>query len=169
MAVRSNNDIIKGDELWLFIGTKDSEAPIAFATSCSLNRSLSTNSVSSKDHGTSSYVTLGEGSWTASTEALYSVTQYSTLMDLFTTGEKVSVKFGTISNYSGEGIVDPSNHAIWAMSSDCWQGEGYFTSLQATGNHGDAATFSAEITGTGKITKVGSNNPSGGATGVAAG
>ena len=57
----------------LFIGTSASTKPICFSTSHQLSRSLSTSSVSSKDHGNTSYVVPGEGSWTCSTEALMSI------------------------------------------------------------------------------------------------
>lgn len=157
MATRNNTDIVKGDELWLFIGETASTAPIAFATQHSLNRSLNTTSVSSKDHGNTSYVIPGEGSWTCSTEALYSVDGYTSVMDLFDAGELIYVTFGKIANYNAEGIVDNSN-ALWSMTPSTgtnvvWNGKGYITSLQASGGHGDSATFSIEITGVGPLTK----------------
>lgn len=159
--IRQNDQIVKGDQLWLFISpsisgdTAAEAAPIAFATSCSLNRSLATNTISSKDHGTSSYVTPGEGSWTASTEALYSTsitgaTAFDNLMDLFDKGKKVKVKFGYVST-GGTNIVDVDEATNWSMTSG-WSGEGYLTSLQATGNHGDAATYSCELQGIGPLT-----------------
>ena len=62
--IRDNKNMVKGDELWLFIGTSATTKPICFSTSHQLSRSLSTSSVSSKDHGNTSYVVPGEGSWT---------------------------------------------------------------------------------------------------------
>ena len=162
--VRQNANIVKGDQLWLFISPSITShvaaaaAPIAFATSCSLNRSLATNSISSKDHGTSSYVTPGEGSWTASTEALYSLnvdtgaTGFSDLMAIFDSGDKVNVKFGYVAS-GGANIVDIASATNWTITSG-WSGEGYLTSLQASGSHGDAATFSCEITGIGNLTPI---------------
>lgn len=150
---RNNVDIVKGDELWLFIGTSSTTAPVAFATQHSLNRSLSTTSVSSKDHGNTSYVVPGEGSWTCSTEALYSVDGFTSVMDMFEAGNMVYVTFGKISNYTAEGIVDTEN-PVWTMGTPNWTGKGYVTSLQASGGHGDSATFSIEITGIGPLTKV---------------
>lgn len=170
--IRGNKQIVKGDQLWLFISnsisgdTAAAAAPIAFATSCSLNRSLSTNSISSKDHGTTSYVTPGDGSWTASTEALYALastpsgepalsaaTTFANLMSIFETGKLIKVKFGYVSG-GGTNIVDADTQQTeWTISSG-WEGEGYLTSLQASGSHGDAATFSAEITGIGPLTAI---------------
>lgn len=149
---RKNVDIVKGDELWLFIGTENSLAPTAFATSHSLSRSLATTTVSSKDHGSTSYVVPGEGSWTVSTEALYSVNAFEDVMGKFDLGQLVYVQFGKIDNYTAQGIVDNDNPE-WTLTSG-WTGKGYITSLEAAGQHGDSATFSIQITGIGPLTKV---------------
>lgn len=149
---RNNTDIVRGDELWMFIGASSTTAPIAFATQHSLSRSLNTTQVSSKDHGNTSYTIPGEGSWTASTEALYSTDGFTSVMDLFDTGALVYVTFGKISNYTAQGIVDTEN-PVWTMGTPNWTGTGYITSLQASGGHGDSATFSIEIGGVGPLTK----------------
>lgn len=158
--IRQNADIVKGDELWLFIGTDATTIPVAFATNHQLSRSLNTNSVSSKDHGNTSYVIPGEGSWTCSTEALMSITgasgvklAFTELMDAFDTSAKVYVTFGKLSNYSAAGIVDVDGASNWAIGYPNWTGEGYITSLQASGGHGDSATMSIEITGVGPLKK----------------
>lgn len=166
--LRQNTDIVKGDELWLFIGTAENgEKPTCFATQHSLNRSMNTTTVSSKDHGSSSYIVPGEGSWTASTEALMSITTTDTgamaftdLMDAFDTQALVWVKFGKLSNYTGAGIVGRDASAAtnpaqeWAIGTPYWKGQAYITSLQASGGHGDSATFSIELSGVGPLIKV---------------
>lgn len=158
-AVRNNSDIVKGDQLWLFIATNATGTanPVAFATNCTLNRSLSTNSISSKDHGTSSFVTPGEGSWTASSEALMalggtSATLYQDMMTTFGAGNpEVKCVFGYVSD-GGATIVDNDEATSWTMGNPHWEGVGYITSLQASGQHGDAATWSIEINGNGPLT-----------------
>ena len=160
--LRQNNQLVKGDELWLFLGTASgNEKPTCFATQHSLSRSLSTTSVSSKDHGNTSYVIPGEGSWTCSTEALMSIKTgdsgamaFESVMDAYDSGSKVYVKFGKLSNYVASGIVDVDNATPWQLATPYWKGEGYITSLQASGGHGDSATFSIEITGIGPLTKI---------------
>lgn len=159
--IRQNSEIVKGNELWLFIGTSSTTKPTCFATSHSLNRSISTTSISSKDHGSTSYVTLGEGSWTASTEALMSINNNDTnamdfveIMDAYNTGALVYVTFGKLSNYSAAGIVDVDSATEWTIGTPNWTGKGYITSLQASGSNGDTATYSIEITGIGPLTKV---------------
>lgn len=158
--IRQNSEIIKGDELWLFIGTSSTTQPTAFATSHSLNRSLSTTSISSKDHGNTSYVVTGEGSWTVSTEALMSIDitnqgamDFDDLMHAFNKGNLVYVTFGKLSNYSAAGIVNVDGAQPWTIGTPNWTGEGYITSLQASGGHGDTATYSIEITGVGPLTR----------------
>jgi hypothetical protein len=159
--LRQNSQLIKGDELWLFIGTSEGqELPTCFATQHSLNRSLSTTSVSSKDHGNTSYVIPGEGSWTCSTEALMSMSTEDTgakafvdIMDAYDQGDLVYVKFGKLSNYTQAGIVDVAGATEWQLATPYWTGKGYITSLQASGGHGDSATFSIEITGIGPLAK----------------
>jgi hypothetical protein len=171
--LRQNSQLVKGDELWLFLGVRDAEhpdtpattKPTCFATQHSLNRSLSTTNVSSKDHGNTSYVIPGEGSWTCSTEALMSMNTDDTnahafedIMDAYDKGLLVDVTFGKLSNYTAAGIVDVANATEWALDTPYWTGKGYITSLQASGGHGDSATFSIEITGIGPLAKTDSNS-----------
>ena len=159
--IRENKNLVPGDELWLFIGPYDPEedisnqtaSPVMFATQASLNRSLSTTSVSSKDHGNTSYTIPGEGSWTVSTECLYSVEGFDDVNDLFTESELVYIEFGKINETVGSGIVDVDDASEWTMAEGYLYGIGYITSLQASGSHGDQATFSAEITGVGPLRK----------------
>ena len=159
--LRQNSQLVKGDELWLFLGTAENqEVPTCFATQHSLSRSLSTTNVSSKDHGNTSFVIPGEGSWTCSTEALMSMTTtdsnakaFVDIMDAYDTGSLVYVKFGKLQNYTAAGIVDVDGASEWQLATPYWAGKGYITSLQASGGHGDSATFSIEITGIGPLTK----------------
>lgn len=172
--LRKNDNIVKGDELWMFLGSTEvagttGTVPIAFSTQHSLNWSRSTNSVSSKDHGNTSYVVPGEGSWTVSTEALFSIkgetgaqaATFDTLMELKDANAAIDVKFGTLANYQEAGIVDVDATSgqtgaaeNWELDTPYWQGKGYITSLQASGGHGDSATMSIEISGSGPLTKV---------------
>lgn len=174
-VIRNNAEIVKGDELWLFIGVGGAK-PVAYATSCSLNMQMSTQSISSKDHGSTSNVIPGEGSWTASTEALYAQAAGATgaanagkpsatgavgfyqLLDAYQNSSKVDVRFGYVNRSASTdnnivGTDDNSttpDHAEWEITNG-WSGKGYITSLQATGAHGESATFSCEIAGLGPL------------------
>lgn len=164
-----NSQIVRGDNLWLFVspsftgeGAKEEAAaavPVAFATNCSLNRSTAMNSISSKYHGPSSYSTPGEGSWTASTEALYAIADtrtgdagFAQLMTCMDKNKPVKVQFGYVAG-AGENIVDTETATNWTIS-DGWEGTAYINSLQASGSHGDAATWSLELTGIGLLTAI---------------
>lgn len=173
-VIRNNSEIVKGDELWLFIGVGGAK-PVAYATTCSLNMQMSTQSISSKDHGSTSNVIPGEGSWTASTEALYAqaggtgaagtpgatgAVGFGQLLTAYKNSSKVDVIFGyvdrTTNSAKDNNIVgtDASSstptHAEWIIANG-WSGQGYITSLQATGAHGESATFSCEIAGLGPL------------------
>ena len=160
--IRKNSNIVKGDEFWMFLGREGSEEPIAFSTNHSLNWSLNTSNVSSKDHGNTSCVIPGEATWSVSTEALFSLLNTDTvgaaafddLMTMKDSSSPVSVKFGKINNYVQTGIVDIDNAYNWTLGTPYWKGEGFITSLQASGSHGDSATMSIEISGNGPLTKV---------------
>lgn len=164
-----NEQIVRGDNLWLFVspsfsGEAGSEVaadavPVAFATNCSLNRSTAMNSISSKYHGPSNYTTPGEGTWTASTEALYAIggtrtgdAGFAQLMTCMDMNKPVKVKFGYVAA-AGTNIVDITSAANWEIT-DGWQGEGYIQTLNATGNHGDASTWTLEINGNGPLTAI---------------
>jgi len=172
-VIRNNSEIVKGDELWLFLGVGGAK-PVAYATTCSLNMQMSTQSISSKDHGSTSNVIPGEGSWTASTEALYAqagdtgaaagtpgatgAVGFGQLFNAYKNSSKVEVIFGYVdrSGSKDNNIVatdasynDPK-HAEWSITKG-WSGKGYITSLQATGAHGESATFSCEIAGLGPL------------------
>lgn len=181
--LRSNDNIVKGDDLWMFLcentGATGAQAvPIAFSTQHSLNWSRTTNNVSSKDHGNTSYVIAGEASWTVSTEALFSIkgetgstaATFDTLMDLKDKSKGVIVQFGTLENPQGRGIVnvptegeDPAEE--WVLAEPYWEGEGIINSLQASGGHGDSATMTIEIQGVGPLTKMGGQTGQSGQTG----
>ena len=163
--IRNNVDIVKGDELWLFIGETETTHPICFATQHQLSRSLATNSISSKDHAGSSCVIPGEDSWTCSSESLMSIADgpdgayaFEKIMDLYETHAQVYVKFGKLSNYVGSGIVDvdvtgtPQANG-WEIGTPYWTGVAYINNLQATAAHGDSATFSIELQGNGPLKK----------------
>lgn len=170
-VIRNNAEIVKGDELWLFLGVGGAK-PVAYATTCSLNMQMSTQSISSKDHGSTSNVIPGEGSWTASTEALYAqagdgaagtpgasgAVGFGQLLNAYKNSSKVDVIFGYVdrSASTDNNIVATDErsgtpkHAEWSITKG-WSGQGYITSLQATGAHGESATFSCEIAGLGPL------------------
>ena len=146
--LRKNTEIVKGNELWLFIGTTSATKPTCFAMQHSLNRSLSLTDVSTKDSGDAQSSIPGESSWTASTEALIAINNsdqnamdFVEIMDAYDTKAPVYVTFGKLSNYNPNGIVDKDDAQEWAIGTPNWTGKGYINSLQASGNHGGLYSY----------------------------
>lgn len=148
----TNQDIIKGGHLMIFVEGN----PIAFATSHSLNKTLNTQEISTKDHGDYAAVLPQNISWEITTENLYSLNDYKTLTNTFNQKKEVTVYFGE-SSYSQsstqESIVGVQG-ANWTLGTFYEYGKAYITSLQVTAGAGENATFSATFTGNGGITPI---------------
>lgn len=152
-----NSSIIKGGHLMVFLN----DAPIAFATSHSLSKTLNTQDISTKDHGDYNAILPQTISWEITTENLYSLSGYAALNTAFNNRQAVTVAFGE-STYSQSGtqasIVLPEDaqqnaaNTNWELSGNYEEGQAYITSLQVTAGAGDNATFSATFTGTGDLT-----------------
>lgn len=147
----TNADIIKGNHLMVFLNGE----PIAFATSHSLNKTLNTNEISTKDHGDYAAVLPQNITWEITTENLYSLSGYQKLNTAFNTRALVTVYFGE-SSYDQDNtqasIVGTSGATDWTTDGFGETGQAYITSLQVTAGAGDNATFSATFTGSGSLT-----------------
>lgn len=151
----TNADIIKGGHLMVFM---DNE-PIAFATSHSLDKTLNTQEVSTKDHGDFTAILPQNITWEVSTENLYSLNGYHKLNDAFNQRKLVTLYFGE-TTYSQTGVQDsilgqtpPADN--WAETGFGEQGQAYITSLSVSAPAGENATFTATFTGTGSLTIIG--------------
>ena len=145
----TNADIIKGGHLMVFLNN----APIAFATSHSLSKTLNTQEISTKDHGDFGAVLPQNITWEITTENLYSLDGYEKLTKAFGQMQEVTVQFGT-SSYSQSNTQDSivgTSEDNWTVGTDYEEGKAYITSLQVTAGAGDNATFSATFTGNGKL------------------
>lgn len=80
------NNLILGDELFLYVkaGTGDTYSPIAYSTSCSLNLSQDAIDTSNKMAGVWASALPGKLQWTVSTESLmsYDETGYGFFVDM---------------------------------------------------------------------------------------
>lgn len=165
----TNNNIIKGGHIMLFIDTNTIPTtsplhgkgyqPLAFATSHSLQKTLNTTEVSTKDHGDSP-ATLGQSiSWQITTDNLYSIQGYRTLNDVFNSMKPVKVAFGESSfDNSGQASIVAAQGATsysynWQPDNTGFYEEGMavIQSLQVTAGAGDNATYSATLQGSGTI------------------
>lgn len=153
-ALRTNQDIIKGSKLMVFIADK----PIAFATSHSLSITMNTTEISTKDHGDFPSVIGQNITWELTTENLYSDDGQTALWNAMKTMQPVTVKFAA-SNYSNEtsqkGIVDVESASEWTVETVIASGKALITSLSVNAPSGDNATLSATFTGVGALDQAG--------------
>lgn len=147
------NNIIKGDELMIF---KDGQA-LAFATAHTLTVTGNTVDISSKDHGFWGASDIGNITWEATTDNLYTEDAYDELFNAMLTKSEVDILFGYASNYNANGLdldgtATDDRPDSWTYSSaKGYKGKAILTSLTTNANTGENATFSATFTGKGAI------------------
>lgn len=142
--------IIKGDELMIFKGT----TALAYATSHSLSISGNTVSVASKDHGFWGASDIGNLTWEATTENLYTENDYDALFQAMVAKTPIDIVFAKASNYDENGLVEVGGSVqAWTQGAG-YKGKAVITSLQANAPTGENATYSATFTGAGPLTKV---------------
>lgn len=157
-ALRTNQNILKGSKLMVFIADK----PIAFATSHSLSITMNTTEISTKDHGDFPSV-LGQNiTWELTTENLYSDDGQKALWDAMKTMQPVTVKFAQASNYenatSQKGLpLEETDGGEWTPDANkvIASGKALITSLSVNAPAGDNATLSATFTGVGALEQAG--------------
>lgn len=152
--------IIKGDELMLFVPTDPTAAnptfkSIAYATSHTLTMSADTVDINTKDHGEWGSTTVNKINWSISTENLYTEEDYDMLFDLMVAKQKIKVVFGK-KNEADSVIVadgDAANYTPNTTVTNMREGYVLITSLTANTPSGDNATFTAEFQGVGALSK----------------
>lgn len=151
--------IIKGENLMLFMGGKS----IAFATSHTLELSLDTREISTKDNGGKwSEVEAGIISWTMQSENLVGNPGegkgYDDLVDAMIARQPVDVVFaleGDSTNYDG-GKLDAVPSTGWKpKTGNGRKGKALITSVSLNAPNGEYATMSISLTGVGALEKVG--------------
>lgn len=166
MSTNLNKNIIQGSDVMVWLLPDGTESAgkgsvIGFSTNLSLNLSANTTEVSNKDFGngwTSSIVT--GRSWTASCDAMYASSVYGTeytydsLFECYVNGTPIKLTFGVSQNAGAtERTPNVDDATGWVESGASYAGLAVITSLELTGNNGDAATYSVEFTGAGAIAK----------------
>lgn len=163
---------IKGGDLMLFIGGKS----IAYATNHTLEISGDTTDTSNKDEGGGLWGSseVSKINWTVSTENLYSEDGYGKnfddLFDAMTGGTQLQAVFG-VKNETGTEVPTTSDGG-WSPKNSTnirYKGNVVVTSLSVNAPNGEYATFTANFTGVGALTKLNSAqsnlmspNPNGG-------
>lgn len=144
MSVRSNSDIVKGNQLQVFIGND----PIAFATSCTLTVTTNTTQIATKDHGEYPSTLPQSITWEITADNLYAGD--ANLLTSQKEMSTVNVKFAPVSNYDSKGLVG-TDHANWTAGNAIVSGDAYITSISINAATGDNATYSVTFTGAGPL------------------
>ena len=150
-----SNTIIKGDELMLFDAKGNA---LAFATAHTLTITGNTVDIATKDHGYWGASEVGNITWELTSENLYTIADYDKLFDIMIAKEPVTVAFAMVSNYDPNGLEDVGGSVeAWEPDSTNYRsGYAVITSLTVNANTGENATYSVTFTGSGPLTKAGS-------------
>lgn len=145
-----NTDILKGSKLMVFIGGN----AVGFATSHSVNLTVNTTEVSTKDHGDYPAVLAQSISWEVTAENLYSDAGEQVYMDALLNKTPVQISFAPASNYSNtdeKGIVGIQGAQGWSPGTAIVSGNALITSYSINAAAGDNATMSVTFTGVGAL------------------
>lgn len=156
--------IIMGEKVQLWVKDKAAGTPtcLAMATSLSVEVSADAVDISSKDSGRWASSLLGKISWTASASNLFTVADYSKLIDVMVANTPIEIVFATVKNYDNitsgatdaEGLYE-GTPANWASADDMYHGKVIVNSVSLSANNGEVATFDASFTGVGPLIKGG--------------
>ena len=157
MPTVTPKNIVKGDDLMVFLKDGNTNKSIAYATSHTLSLSAETANVNSKDHGSWTGNEVNKRSWEITSENLYTEEDYDTLFDAWSAGteltlywakkkeaDTVIVADGDAANYTADTTTATKKY---------YSGKAYITSLTANAGTGEKATFSVTFTGTGAFTR----------------
>ena len=149
MAYVESTDLVRGEDMMLYVMVGATATPIAYATSNSLSYSLDTIDTSSKMSGDWKSAMPGQIGWTVSTDALISNTaghvSFAKLEELMTARRPTQVKFGTVTDASAEFVLNASKPVR--------TGYAIITSLEMTSEKGGICTSSITLQGNGELDK----------------
>ena len=149
MAYVESTDLVRGEDMMLYVMVASVATPIAYATSNSLSYSLDTLDTSSKMSGDWKSAMPGQIGWTVSTDALISNTSghvsFAKLEELMTARIPIQVKFGTVTDASAEFALNASKPVR--------TGKAIITSLEMTSEKGGICTSSITLQGNGELVK----------------
>lgn len=140
-------NVILGTDLMLFKGGK----ALGVATACKLTINANVLETSSKDSGKWVSKQAAKLSWTASSDNLYTVDDYKSLVDAMIARTPVELQFSTVSNSDSENGV-PSGG--WSPASDGYKGSAIITSIDMNAADNENATYTVSFEGVGALTAV---------------
>ena len=150
MAVSYNEgtDLVRGEDMMLYVKDGANYVPIAYATSNSISYSLDTVDTSSKMSGNWKSSMPGQIGWTASSEALISNTtghmSFARLEALMIARNPILVKFGNVTAASAEFTLDATKPSR--------SGSAIITALELSSEKGGICTSSITLQGNGALT-----------------
>ena len=148
MAYNVNTDLLRGDQLFVYLKTgENTTSPIAYTTSTSLDFSLDTIDTANKMSGAWTSNLAGQASWTISTDALITksnktATSIDQIFDAMVKREAVKIVFGQV-GATGD----------FAIGTAWYEGDAYITSCNVTADNGSVASMSITFTGSGELAK----------------
>ena len=149
-----NNDLIKGDNLLLYLTS--GKTVVAYATSVSVQVDSESIDTSSKFSCKWSSAMGGKAGYTISCDALYSSNQdgisFDQLLEYMVSGEQVEWYLGEEQEYSGSCTSNP--HTL-DTGATYYNGKAVITSCSLEGGNNEIASCSITMTGAGPIDKNG--------------
>ena len=164
MAWSVNNDLIKGNDLWLYLvelgdsamtsGMVATAKVLAYSQSCSLEVNADTLDVTTKLACRWNAVLPGNASYTVSSDNLYclksaadanSAFTVDHLFDAMVAGDNIGWVLAQDSSDECGTVGGPDTSKAF------YYGEGAITSLSITGGNNEIATSSLTITGSGEV------------------
>ena len=156
--------IVLGEKVQLWVKDKSGATPtcLAMATSLSVEISADATDISSKDSGRWSSSLLDKISWTASASNLFTVADYSKLIDVMVANTPIEIVFATVKNYDtvtsgttdSEGMFT-NTPTVWESNDDMYHGKVIVNSISLSANNGEVATYDVSFTGVGALQKGG--------------
>jgi hypothetical protein len=149
------NNIVKGDEMQLFLELNGVTKALGYATAHSFSRSAETQEVASKDHGLFPATNVTRISWSVGCDALYTDADYDALVEVMDAAQPIYAYFCHVSNYDTKGLagVGEGTVSYWAGGAG-YKGKVIVANLDGTFNNGENATFSMTLNGVGSLQKV---------------
>jgi predicted secreted protein len=140
-------DVILGTDLMLFKGGK----ALAVATSCKLTINANVLETSSKDSGCWVSKQAAKLSWNASSDNLFTVADYKSLVDAMISRDEVELQFSTVANANDCNGVPTSG---WTPATDGYKGSAIITSIDMNASDNENATYTVSFEGVGALTPV---------------
>ena len=144
---------IMGEQIQLFLSGKT----LACATSCSVDISSDDIDVSCKDSAGFNSTIPGRITWTASSDNLFVLTDFNTLVDAMLNKTVLTLCFSTVSNFDEATNPDADGHVVpsggWTSANDMYHGQVTVSSISLSADNGNVATYSVQFNGHGALAK----------------